>query len=185
MWRFVLGTPSAESLPCWRLCFHPDNQQQAQAARLIAAQCATLTSEQEASGGDLLIVPVADNEAVGCVEKTFEWFAHAVRAYPRAAYIAVTQDDAALIAPNLLEVLLRSQTSELVFGGRIQFSAFVEEPQTYRSCGWSMLPWWAQVANLSHVCEQAARPRQPPRGRMRQLRLSSYYPFAQGVHPDP
>ena len=112
-WHFVLGTPSRESLPCWRLCFHPDNGQEAQAARLIAAQCASLAAEQ-ADSHDLLFVPAADNEAVGCIDKSFAWFSHATLAYPRARYVAVTQDDAVVFPPNLEPVLQELRPHRLV-----------------------------------------------------------------------
>lgn len=149
-WRFVIGTPSPESLPCWRLCFHPANGQQAQAERLMAAQCDALENEH-ALTSDLLFVPAADNEAVGCIDKTYAWFMHAVHAYPRASYVAMTQDDSVLLSTNLAYVLVQLKAHDYVYGGRVQFSGFVEQPPTYRHCGWTESP--RPRFNLSTVCK--------------------------------
>ena len=185
-WRFVIGTPSPESLPCWRLCFHPGNGQQAQAKRLMAARCDALETE-DALTGDLLFVPAADNEAVGCIDKTYAWFMHAVHAYPRASYVAMTQDDSVLLSPNLAHVLVQLKAHDYVYGGRVQFSGFVEQPPTYRHCGWTESP--RVRFNLSRLCQGYVDSTRPTRrmdaAQRRQLGKPvasvGIFPFAQGA----
>ena len=65
------------------------------------APFAPLTSEharahggEAAAEGDMLFLREArDDHKVGCVDKAFAWYMHAVAAFPAAAYIGKTDDD--------------------------------------------------------------------------------------------
>jgi len=85
---------------------------------------------------DLLFLGEArDDRQVGCVDKTFAWYAYAVATFRGARYIGKTDDDSLSVWPNLVAVLRGMRHARFVYGGWLQFSSWL--PNISRGCGWS------------------------------------------------
>ena len=108
------------------------------------------------------------NQAGGifsCIDKLFEWFPHAVRTYPGAAFYGKADDDSLVDVPRLVEMLrpailtmamltmamltvailtrlvemLRPAASlPNVYAGYVQYDSFIRDE--WKHCGWGASP---------------------------------------------
>lgn len=102
-------------------------------------------TEEIRQHGDIVVTGEPDATNSACIEKSFAWWAFALTAFPRAAYIAKTDDDSLNNFGNLLDVLNapsitgRSSASagneQLLYAGWPQFTSFL--PEFNIGCGWS------------------------------------------------
>ena len=148
--RFVLGTPPPSRRRATLSLFKDRPEEE------LTQQCAQLGQEVEL--GDTVVLDAVDNAAVGCVDKTFAWYIHAVRAFPAAGFIGKTDDDSYNILPNLAAVLrappLRRQ--RFAYVGWVQHAAWL--PALFNPCAWSGSQRAAvdQVASGRSNCHRCA-----------------------------
>ena len=112
------------------------------------------------SDGDLFVVDAIDNSIVGCVDKAFAWYAAATRAFPRAKYIAKTDDDAFNHLPNIESLLRPLLHLPHVYAGWAQFASM--NAGLHTRCGWAPTGGDALRRNQArdgdcHVCPQYCR----------------------------
>ena len=70
----------------------------------LGGDVAKLTEEIR-QHGDIVVTGDPDSTPSACIEKSFAWWAFALTAFPRAAYIAKTDDDSLNNFGNLLDIL--------------------------------------------------------------------------------
>ena len=55
--------------------------------------------------GDIIVTAHPDESAVACIEKSFSWWSLALHAFPRARFLAKTDDDSLNNFANLAAIL--------------------------------------------------------------------------------
>ena len=90
--------------------------------------------------GDIAFVGVFDSRSTACVGKSFAWFTSALQMFPRAAFVAKTDDDSLNSHVNLVALLhaARESMGPLVYAGWPQFTSFLVEHNV--GCGWALDP---------------------------------------------
>ena len=92
--------------------------------------------------GDLEFIAASDFAQAGgifsCIDKLFEWFPHAVRAYPGAAFYGKADDDSLVDVPRLLRMLRPVATLPNVYAGYVQYDSFIRDE--WKHCGWGASP---------------------------------------------
>ena len=87
---------------------------------------------------DVVLLDASEGGGVGCVDKSFAWWRHAIVAYPHAAYIGKTDDDSIVRLPALAQ-LLRTPLPHAprhVYAGWVQWTSWFPE-RKYFGCGWA------------------------------------------------
>lgn len=113
----------------------------------LGGDVAKLTEEIQ-QHGDIVVTGDPDSTPSACIEKSFAWWAFALVAFPRAAFIAKTDDDSLNNFGNLLDILTAPSISggaghssssvaepQLLYAGWPQFTSFL--PEFNIGCGWS------------------------------------------------
>jgi hypothetical protein len=93
--------------------------------------------------GDLIVTAHPDENAAACVEKSFSWWSLALHAFPRARFLAKTDDDSLNNFANLAAILTNpslvsrgpGRSEQLLYGGWPQFTSYL--PEYNVGCGWS------------------------------------------------
>jgi hypothetical protein len=92
--------------------------------------------------GDLEFIAASDFAQAGgifsCIDKLFEWFPHAVRTYPGAAFYGKADDDSLVDVPRLLRMLRPVATLPNVYAGYVQYDSFIRDE--WKHCGWGASP---------------------------------------------
>jgi len=125
---------------------------------LEPSRCDQLLQEAD----DHFFVNAYDNPQVGCVDKTFAWFAAALRVFPATAFIAKCDDDSMTHLWNLEALGLQMKHASFIYAGWIQYTSF--RPQTFQQCGWSLR------ADHASPCSKTS-----------QLNAEGPFPFATGA----
>ena len=129
---------------------------------LLGCPLSQETAREAQETGDVMALPVKDScraTSAAIVEKSFQWWTLAPTLFPRAAYIAKSDDDTFIHVSNLVALLrapVLPMRQSLVYGGWAQFSSFIPELNTH--CGWSMGP----EAALEHATSASPSPRGRP-----------------------
>ena len=87
---------------------------------------------------DVVLLDASEGGGVGCVDKSFAWWRHAIVAYPHAAYIGKTDDDSIVRLPALAQ-LLRTPLPHAprhVYAGWVQWTSWFPG-RKYFGCGWA------------------------------------------------
>ncbi|KAL1508033.1 hypothetical protein AB1Y20_007629 [Prymnesium parvum] len=105
-------------------------------------------AEEAARTRDILLVEARDGSAASCVEKSFAWWLLALSLFPRAEYIAKTDDDSFNNLRQLHHAVRRFPPG-MVYAGWPQYSSFL--PERNQACGWG--------ASSRHALSAAASPK--------------------------
>ena len=115
---------------------------------LSTARC-MLTRRESAEHRDLQMLDAHDDDAwarashgigVSCIDKTFQWFTHALYHYPGALFLGKADDDQYLSVPNLAAILWAIDTSldaeeSDVYAGWVQYASY--RTSDFKMCGWN------------------------------------------------
>ena len=93
--------------------------------------------------GDLIVTAHPDENAAACIEKSFSWWSLALHAFPRARFLAKTDDDSLNNFANLAAILTNpslvsrgpGRQEQMLYGGWPQFTSYL--PEYNVGCGWS------------------------------------------------
>ena len=85
-----------------------------------------------------------------CIDKLFEWFPHAVRTYPGAAFYGKVDDDTLLDVRRTLAVLRPVVGAQNAYLGYLQYDSFL--PAKWKHCGWAAGPVGAAHAFAHGGC---------------------------------
>ena len=92
--------------------------------------------------GDLEMIAASDFAERGgifsCIDKLFEWFPHAVRTFPGAAFYAKADDDSLVDVSKLVGMLRPLTPLRNVYSGYVQYDSFITDE--WKHCGWGANP---------------------------------------------
>ena len=142
----VISEPSKRRRRDWLRAAAVRFNEKSSVAQLFVLGCMPPGEQRDATEAeasqfhDIAVLAVKDSVAAACVAKSFAWFSTALNLFPRARYIAKTDDDSLNNHGNLVDLLASSRRNysplrPLVYGGWPQFTSFL--PQHNVGCGWS------------------------------------------------
>jgi hypothetical protein len=107
--------------------------------RGLSAADETQLAREHAEHADIERIDASDFNVAGgiysCIDKLFEWFRHAPRAYPGAAWYAKADDDSLVDIPRLVAHLAPAKGERNVYAGFVQYDSLILDE--WKHCGWA------------------------------------------------
>ena len=122
--------------------FDPPNIVQRYVVGCTMRNASALQVEAE-QHGDVIVTAHPDENGAACIEKSFSWWSLALHAFPRARFLAKTDDDSLNNFANLAAILTNpslvsrgpGRQEQLLYGGWPQFTSYL--PEYNVGCGWA------------------------------------------------